>query len=100
VRFLNARLGTLDCTCATIEGDEKNGFNAENATIAGHAVFDNFAIQNGGVDLRGLTADDVSFRGATLTTVDLRFATIRRALRIKQIEVPNIPRAAKIADSK
>lgn len=88
VRLLNAKVGTLDCTQATIVGDGRNGFNAENATIVGHAVFDNFKIQNGGVDLRGLTADDVSFRGATLTTVDLRFAAIRRALRIKQIANP------------
>lgn len=88
VRLLNAKVGTLDCTQAAIEGDGRNGFNSENATIVGHAVFDNFTIQNGGVDLRGLTADDVSFRGATLTTVDLRFATIRRALRIKQIANP------------
>jgi hypothetical protein len=85
VRLINAKIGTLDCTKATIEGDGKNGFNAENASIAGHAVFDNFAIQNAGLELRGIAADDVSFRGATLTTVDLRFATIRRALRIKQI---------------
>jgi len=86
VRILNAKVGTLDCTQATIEGDGKNGFNAENATIVGHAVFDNFTIQNGGVEFRGLAADDVSFRGAKLTTADLRYATIRRALRIKQIK--------------
>lgn len=85
VRLINAKIGTLDCTSATIEGDGKNGFNAEVAAIVGHAVFDNFAIQNGGIEFRGLTADDVSFRGAKLTTVDLRYATIRRALRIKQV---------------
>jgi hypothetical protein len=85
IRLLNAKIGTLDCTRATIEGDGKNGFNAEAATISGHAVFDNFAIQNGGIEFRGVTADDASFRGAKLTTVDLRYATIRRALRIKQI---------------
>ncbi|MFY9853572.1 MAG: hypothetical protein WAK26_06825, partial [Terracidiphilus sp.] len=85
VRLINAKIGTLDCTKATIEGDGKNGFNAENATIAGHAVFDNFTIRNGGVEFRGLAADDVSFRGAKLITADLRYATIHRALRIKQI---------------
>ncbi|MGB0074736.1 MAG: hypothetical protein WBP71_17445 [Terracidiphilus sp.] len=86
VRLLNAKVGMLDCTQATIEGDGKNGFNAENATIAGHAVFDNFTIQDGGVEFRGLAAEDVSFRGAKLTTVDLRYAAIRRALQIKQIK--------------
>lgn len=85
VRFINAKIGMLDCTKATIEGDGKNGFNAEAATIFGHAVFDNFVIQQGGVECRGLTADDMSFRGAKLTTADLRYTTIRRALRIKQI---------------
>ena len=85
VRFINARIGVLDCSGASIEGDGKNGFNAEAATIAGHAVFDNFAIQNGGMEFRGLTADDASFRGAKLTTVDLRYATILRAIRVKQI---------------
>jgi hypothetical protein len=85
VRLINAKASTLDCTYATIEGDGKNGFNAENATFTDHAVFDNFRIEDGGTDLRGLTADDVSFRSAKLTTVDLRFAVIRRALRIKQI---------------
>ena len=85
VRFINAKIGMLDCTNATIEGDGKNGFNAEAATIFGHAVFDNFVIQQGGVECRGLTADDVSFRGAKLTTADLRYTIIRRALRIKQL---------------
>jgi hypothetical protein len=86
VRLINASIGTLDCTAASIEGDGKTGFNAEGATIAGYAVFDNFTVLNGGVELRVLTAGDVTFRAAKLTTVDLRFATIRRALRFKQIQ--------------
>ncbi len=53
VRLINAKVGTLDCTLATIEGDGKNGLNAENAIITGQAVFDNFAIHNGGVEFRG-----------------------------------------------
>lgn len=85
IRLINAKIGTIDCTGAAIEGDGKNGFNAEAATIVGHAVFDTFAIKDGGIEFRGLTADDVSFRGAKLTTVDLRYANIRRALRSKQV---------------
>jgi hypothetical protein len=85
VRLSNSKVGTLDCTQATIQGDGKNGFNAENATIANCALFDNFTIQNGGIELRGLAADDMSFQDAKLTTADIRYATIRRALRIKQI---------------
>jgi hypothetical protein len=45
----------------------------------------NFTIHSGGVDLRGLTVDDVSLRGSAVITVDLRYAAIRRALRTKQI---------------
>ncbi len=86
VRFINASMSTLDCTGAIIDGDEKHGFCAEGATISGYAIFDQFTVQNGGVELRTLTAGDVTFRGAKLTTVDLRFATIRRALRFKQIQ--------------
>lgn len=82
VRILNANLGTLDCTDSAIEGDGKNGFNAEAATISGYAVFDNFRILNGGVGLRAINAGDVTFRGAQLTTVDLRFAAIRRTFRL------------------
>jgi len=85
VRLINAKIGTLDCTKATIEGDGQSGFNAEAAVIVGHAVLDDFVIQNSGVEFRGLAADDISFRGAKLTTVDLRYAAIRRSLRIKQI---------------
>jgi hypothetical protein len=88
VSLPNANLGTLDCTDSAIEGDGRNGFDAEAATISGYAIFDKFKIQSGGVGLRAFTAGDVSFKGAQLTTVDLRFATIRRTFRL--IESVNI----------
>jgi hypothetical protein len=86
VRFINASMGVLDCTTAVIEGDGESGFCAEGATISDKAVFDGFTVRNGGIELRAITAGDVTFRGSKLTTVDLRFATIRRALRVKQIQ--------------
>jgi hypothetical protein len=85
VRFINANMGVLDCTAAVIEGDGISGFCAESARISDKAVFDEFAISNGGIELRALTAGDVSFRCAKVTTVDLRFAVISRALRFRQI---------------
>jgi len=85
VRFINASMGTLDCTGASIDGDGTTGLNAEGATVSGYAIFDNFTVVNGGLEFRALTAGDVSFRGSRLTTIDLRFATIRRSLRFKQI---------------
>jgi hypothetical protein len=85
VRFINASMGTLDCTGASIDGDGTTGLNAEGATVSGYAIFDNFTVVNGGLEFRALTAGDVSFRGSRLTTIDLRFAAIRRSLRFKQI---------------
>jgi hypothetical protein len=68
VRLINADLGMLDCTDSAIEGDGRNGFSAEAATISGYAIFHNFRIQSGGLELRAFTAGDVTFRGAQLDT--------------------------------
>jgi hypothetical protein len=78
----------LDCTAGTFEGDGKIALIAEEATVSGKAVFGEVVIKGGAALLRGLTAGDVSFRAAELTSVDLRYAAIRRALRLKNIVNP------------
>jgi hypothetical protein len=88
VRFLNARMDVLDCTEGTFVGDGDTALSAEAATISGYAVFEGSVIKCGATQLRGVTAGDVTFRGAELMSVDLRYATIRRALRLKRITNP------------
>ncbi len=88
VRFLNARMDVLDCTEGTFAGDGDTALSAEGATISGYAVFEGSVIKDGAAQLRGVTAGDVTFRAAELMSVDLRYATIRRALRSKRIVNP------------
>jgi hypothetical protein len=88
VRLLNAQMRVLDCTAGTFEGDGKIALIAEEATISGKAVFDEAVIKGGAALLRSVAAGDVSFRAAELTSVDLRYATIQRALRLKSIVNP------------
>jgi len=88
VRFLNAQMGLLDCSGGTFEGDGETALSAEGAVISGYAVFDSVVIKCGVAQFRGVTAGDVTFRTAELTSVDLRYATIRRELRLKKIVNP------------
>jgi len=88
VRLLNAQMGVLDCTGGTFDGDGKIALTAEAATISGYAVFEGIVIKGGAALLRGVVTGDVTFRAAELTFVDLRYATIRRALRSKRIVNP------------
>jgi len=86
VRFLNAQMDVLDCSGSTFEGDCEAAFMAEAATISGYAVFAGTTARRGAIQLRAVTAGDVSFRGAELMSVDLRYATVRRALRLKRVQ--------------
>lgn len=88
VRLLNARMDVLDCSGGQFEGDDDTAFSAEGATISGYAVFDGAVIQHGAAQLRGVTVGDITFRAAKLTSVDLRYATVRRTLRSKRIVDP------------
>ena len=86
VRLLNARMDVLDCSEGTFEGNDDTAFSAEGATISGYAVFDGAVMNGGGAQLRGVTAGDITFRDAKLTSIDLRYATVRRTLRSKRID--------------
>lgn len=88
VRLLNAQMGVLDCTGGTFDGDGKIALTTEAATISGYAVFVGTVIKGGAALLRGVATGDLTFRAAELTFVDLRYATIRRALRSKKIVNP------------
>jgi len=95
VRLLNAQMGVLDCSEGTFEGydktaqgNDKAALCAECATISGYAVFDRAVIRCGTVQLRAVTAGDMTFRETEVTSVDLRYATIRRELRLKKIVNP------------
>jgi hypothetical protein len=88
VRLLNAKMRVLDCTAGTFEGDGKIALIAEEATISGKAIFEEAVIKGGAALLRSVAAGDISFRAAELTSVDLRYATIHRALRLKNIVNP------------
>ncbi len=95
VRLLNAQIGVLDCSEGIFEGydeaapgDDKAAICAECATISGYAVFDRTVIRCGAAQFRAVTAGDMTFRGTEMTSVDLRYATIRRELRIKKIVNP------------
>jgi hypothetical protein len=87
IRLLNARMDVLDCAGGTFEGDGEVAISAEGAAITGYAVFESTVVRGGAVQLRGLTAGDVTFRSAELTSVDLRYAAIRRTLRSKRIRM-------------
>jgi hypothetical protein len=80
-------MDVLDCSGGTFEGDGQTALSVEGATITGYAVFEAAVVRCGAAQLRGLTAGDVTFRAAELTSVDMRYATIRRALRSKRIRL-------------
>jgi hypothetical protein len=95
VRLLNAQMGVLDCSEGTFEGydetsqgDDKAALCAECATISGYAKFDRAIIRCGTIQLRAVTAGDMTFRETEVTSVDLRYATIRRELLLKKIVNP------------
>lgn len=85
VRFLNAQMDVLDCSRSAFEGDCQAAFTAEAAAISGYAVFEETTARRGAIQLRAVSAGDVSFRGVELVSVDLRYATVRRALRLKRV---------------
>ena len=88
VRFLNAQMDVFDCSSGTFDGDGKIALIAQGATITDLASFDGAVFQSGDAQFRGLTTGDVTFRASKLTLLDLRYATIRRALRLKRIVDP------------
>jgi hypothetical protein len=87
VRLLNARMDVLDCSGGMFEGDGYTALTAEGATISGYTVFDKAVVKCGDLQLRGLASGDITFRDAELTSVDMRYATTRRALRSKRIRL-------------
>ena len=86
VRLLNAEMDVLDCSGGTFEGDGKTALIVEGATISGCAVLHGTISRKGAIQLRAVTAGDISFRGTELVSVDLRYATVKRALRLKRIQ--------------
>jgi len=88
VRFLNAQMDVLDCGSGTFDGDGVIALIAQDATITKLANFNGAVFQNGDAQFRGLTTGDMTFRGTKLTLLDLRYATIRRALLLKRIVDP------------
>jgi hypothetical protein len=88
VRFLNAQMDVFDCGNGTFDGDGTIALIAQDATITKLANFDGAVFQRGDAQFRGLTTGDVIFRASKLTLLDLRYATIRRALRLKRIVDP------------
>jgi hypothetical protein len=97
VRLVNAQMNLLDCSRGTFEGNsdttlffDNSALNAEGATISSWAVFRGTVIKRGDVLLRGVKTGDITFHAAELLAVDLRYATIRRALRIKKAANPQL----------
>ncbi len=84
-RLLNGQMDVLDCTGGKFEGDGETALTVEAGTISGSCNFEGTVARGGAIQLRGVTAGDVTFRAAELGAIDLRYATIRRALRIKRI---------------
>lgn len=92
VRFINAQSNLLDCSRGTFEGNidatafpDTSAFNAEGATISSWIVFRGTVIKRGDVLLRRANTGDITFHAAELLSVDLRYATIQRVLRLKRI---------------
>lgn len=88
VRLLNAKIEILDCTRGSFRGDGLTALNAEGATISGLACFDRSAASRGGMQLRGINAEDISCFGAELDSIDLRQANIHRVFRWREIIGP------------
>src|ERR1035438_814667 len=88
VRLLNAQMNVLDCSSGTFDGDGKIALIAQGAIITDLASFDGAVFQSDDSQVRGLTTGVVTFRASKLTLLDLRYATIRRALRLKRIVDP------------
>ena len=82
-------MDVLDCTCGKFEGDGETSLTIEAGMISGYCVFEGTVARSGAIQLRGALAGDVTFRGAELSAIDLRYATIRRALRTKRIRFEN-----------
>jgi len=85
VWFINGQMDVLDCSRGIFEGDGVTALSAERATIAGYAIFDAAIVRCGAVRLLGATTDYVTFRNAELTSVDMQYGTIRKALRSRHV---------------
>jgi hypothetical protein len=86
VRLLNAQMDVLDCTEGTFDGDGQAALIIENGTISSAGVFEDMIARKGAIQLRGVVAGDLTFRAAKVAAIDLRYATVRRALRMKRVQ--------------
>jgi hypothetical protein len=88
VHLINAKLGLLDCTESTFNGQGPFALNAESATIQGGAVFDKCNTLSGVTLLSGIDVRDVSCRSCKFVLLDLCHARIHRKLWWKEIVGP------------